>query len=82
VPERPGFHRVRTGDRERVLAVNVGEASRDLSPPRLERLAGRAVLRPEVETQGPREPPWTWLLLAVFVLLTAEWISYQRRWTV
>ncbi len=82
-PLRAGFYRVRWPAGEQVLAVNLGpELPRDLRPrPRL-RIEGRAAPRPRPALPAPARPPWVWLLLAALLLLTAEWVTYNRRLTV
>ena len=82
-PLRTGFYRVRTGDAERVVAVNLApDVPHELSPrPQLrlgDTLAGRPVQRPA----GTHRPPWMLLLLGVVLLLGAEWATYHRRLTV
>jgi hypothetical protein len=83
-PSRAGFYRIAWNGGERFVAVNLSpDAHRDLTPqPQLRAGAGTPVARPVVGAAGWQRPPWALLVLAVLLLVTTEWLSYHRRWTV
>jgi Ca-activated chloride channel family protein len=83
-PSRAGFYRIAWSGGERFFAVNLSpDARRDLRPqPQMRAGATTPVARPTVDAIGWRRPPWALLVLAVLLLVTAEWLSYHRRWTV
>jgi Ca-activated chloride channel family protein len=82
-PTRAGFYRVSWPGAERLLAVNLSpDARRDLSPEAPRRAGKTTAPRPELPAPGSSRPPWALLVLAALLLLTAEWATYHRRWTV
>jgi Ca-activated chloride channel family protein len=82
-PARSGFYRVAWNGGERWAAVNLSSATRrDLKP--LAQLAVPAlpVRRAELGSPGLARLPWALMLAFALLLLTAEWATYNRRWTV
>jgi hypothetical protein len=82
-PTRVGLYRVSWHGGERWFAANPDpNARRDLTPQKQLRFAGALAPPPEVPNPGFGRPPWVALLLIAVLLLTAEWHTYHRRWTV
>jgi hypothetical protein len=82
-PLRAGFYRVRTGEAERLVAVNLApDVPHELSPRPQLRLGDALAGHPEQRSAGTHRPPWVLLLLAAVLLLGAEWATYHRRLTV
>jgi hypothetical protein len=92
-PTRAGLYRVHwraqaaDGDPgsagERWLAVNLAaDSRRDLTPSKAMRVAGTQVAAPARERAALPAPIWALLVLAALLVLSAEWFSYHRRWTV
>jgi hypothetical protein len=78
-----GFHTVRSGEGEFLLAANLADPkeSRILPPEELD-LGPRAL---EVDTASVvqlHRDYWMYLVFAAIALLLLEWLSYNRRWTV
>ena len=68
---------------ERWLAVNLApHGRRDLQPVATLRVGGTQVTAPAREAAALPVPIWTLLVLAALLVLSAEWFSYHRRWTV
>jgi hypothetical protein len=82
-PTRAGFYEVTYPGAELTLAASLRpDTRRDIAPqPRL-RVAGGLAPRTAVGEPGLAQPPWVLLLLMALLLLTAEWFTYHRRWTV
>jgi hypothetical protein len=72
LPELPGLHEVRWGERTEVIAVNV---------PWEESLAGHEGVASFPSGPGTKEerPIWTWPLAGALVLLATEWALARRR---
>jgi hypothetical protein len=86
-PTRAGLYHLRWqaggSAGERWLAVNLAaDSRRDLTPTRAMRLAGTQVAAPARERAALPAPIWALLVIAALLLLSAEWFSYHRRWTV
>jgi hypothetical protein len=88
-PTRAGLYRVHwqtsdpAGRAERWLAVNLAaETRRDLTPAKALRVGGTQVAAPVRESAALPAPIWALLVLAALLVLSAEWLSYHRRWTV
>ncbi|MFI5305851.1 MAG: VWA domain-containing protein [Polyangiales bacterium] len=80
---RAGFYRLRAGDDERVIAVSLpADAARDLTPRSRLQVGRLDARRPELRSVSLRHPPWALMLVIALLLLTAEWATYHRRWTV
>lgn len=65
------------------FAANLSDPTESAAILRPELRAGDTTLRaPEAGERALRRVLWPYLLLAVLLLITLEWWSYQRRWTV
>ena len=78
-----GFHTVRAGDEEFLLAANLADPQEsNILPPEELVLADRTL---DVDTAGVvqlHRDYWMYLVFAAIALLLLEWLSYNRRWTV
>ena len=88
-PTRAGLYRLRWSANdggpagERWLAVNLAaHARRDLTPVPALRVAGTRIAAPTREAAALPVPLWALLELIALLVLSAEWFSYHRRWTV
>ncbi|HMI91934.1 MAG TPA: VWA domain-containing protein, partial [Polyangiales bacterium] len=92
-PTRAGLYRIHWqaqaagsdpgGAGERWLAVNLAaDSRRDLTPTKAMRVAGTQVAAPARERAALPAPIWALLVLAALLMLSGEWFSYHRRWTV
>jgi hypothetical protein len=82
-PALAGFHRVTWDGGERLVAVNLAASTRrDLTP--LQHLVAPPVTArpPEIEAAAFSRPPWALLLALALLLVTVEWWTYHRRWTI
>jgi hypothetical protein len=78
-----GFHRISWPDGERWVAVNLDPATRrNLAPVESVALASGSAARPAIRASGFARPPWVLLLSLALLLVTVEWWTYHRRWTV
>jgi hypothetical protein len=81
-PRQVGFHRLQQAGDSTLLAVNLPAGARvDLRVPDA---APTARSRSGRVSDPPAEqvPPWMILLLAALAVLSIEWVTYHRRWTV
>jgi hypothetical protein len=82
--QRVGFYELVTpGAPSRSFAGNLGDLTESTAALRRELSLGGAALRPpEAGQRALRRILWPYLLLAALLLLSLEWWSYHRRWTV
>lgn len=80
---RAGFAAVSAGSSTRLLAFNLHPSTpRSVTAPRAGAATEPTADRPGALTERLRGyPPWLWLIAAAAALLSLEWFSYQRRWT-
>jgi hypothetical protein len=80
---RTGLYRVGWEGGERWVAVNLDAATRrDLTPQARLAVASGVAGPPEIRATGFARPPWALLLALALLLVTVEWWTYHRRWTV
>ncbi len=78
-----GFYKVRTQQGEDVFAANLGESQEsDILPATGIGVGERRAGRPSRGSFGARKELWMYLIIAVMLVLAAEWFTYHRRWTV
>lgn len=83
--QRVGFYELTTGQAQapRRFAANLGDLNESAAAIRRELRVGGAVVRPpEAGQRALRRVLWPYLLLAALLLLSLEWWSYHRRFTV
>jgi len=79
--DRAGLHTIVTNVGEVGVAANLPAASElDLTPRTLD-LGPASTASTSLVSQASRLP-WQWLTLAALALLSIEWITFHRRWTV
>ncbi len=79
--ERAGFHTVETDAGFVLVAASLASSSElDLTTHTLD--LGRAAGEPLTPIDEGARLPWQWMTLAVLALLTIEWATFHRRWTV
>lgn len=82
-PERAGLYTVRAEEAELFLPVNPDCGNLDsIAPQKKLQVAGRPASRPRPAHRGPRERLWIYFVLAALAVVTVEWFTYHRRWTV
>jgi hypothetical protein len=82
-PSLAGFHQVTWDGGERLVAVNLAASTRrDLTPLRHLVVAPVTAQPPEIEAAALSRPPWVLLLALALLLVTVEWWTYHRRWTI
>jgi hypothetical protein len=82
--QRVGFYELDiAGQPPRRFAANLGDLTESAAAWRSElRLAGKLLRPPEPGQRALRRTVWPYLLFLAFLLLSLEWLSYHRRWTV
>ena len=82
-PGQAGFYTLDAGAETRVLAANLSPASdRSIAPVQQLTVAGsKSLPARRAETRLPSDIWWL-LVLAVVAVLSVEWLSFHRRWTV
>jgi hypothetical protein len=81
LPDRAGFHTFRGEDFHDVIAVHAASAEEGVLPAR-QSLAGTTAASPAGPPPPQRLRIWPWLLTLALGLLSAEWLTFHRRWTV
>src|SRR5262249_33088489 len=79
---RVGFHAVRAEGGQATIAANLTDPAESDIAPRALVIAGKPAAAPDLGGSGPRRQIWAWLVVAALLLTLAEWVSYQRRWTI
>jgi len=80
----PGFYTIEAGGRTQVVAANLADPEESDVTPVADLVLGDL----EISTEIPesidtlRRDPWFLLVLVAFGLLTLEWLTWNRRWTV
>ncbi len=81
--EHIGFHTVKAGQEEFLLASNLADPKESaINPPEQLTLEDRKIAIGTAGLSFVRREYWIYLVLAALALLLLEWLSYNRRWTV
>ena len=81
--EQTGFHSVKAGDDEFLIAANLANPEESqIEPPTELAVEGRQVQAGVGNLVFNRQEYWIFLVLAAMLLMFLEWLSYNRRWTV
>lgn len=81
--EQIGFHQVKAGEEEFLLAANLANPRESaVKPAEQLKLEGREVAAGTAGLGFVRRDYWIYLVLLGALLLLIEWLSYNRRWTV
>jgi hypothetical protein len=78
-----GVYTLTAGDAQTTIAANVpADREGDIAP--RDEIVVKGVTPVKTVTAGTfrSDRPWLWLALSATLLLTFEWLSYHRRWTV